>query len=158
MTHHLSKTAIPATSPPDPDLDEFEDFLQSRLADPTFAVAFEDAAMRSRLIADLVTCRKAQKLKQREVAGHMGVSQSVVSEFENSEGDAYFSTLQRYARALGARLTCKIEMPADQTWASHVVTSYSQREPEVVAERPVVQKPGNPYLAVWAKSHFAKAA
>jgi len=106
--------------------DDFDDYLSDEMQDPAFQAAFEDAAQRARLVRDLVSCRKAHKLRQKDVAGHMGVRQPFLSEFETSSTDAHFSTLQRYARALGARLRVQIELPADQAWASHVRSTYSQ--------------------------------
>ncbi len=43
-------------------------------------------------------------MTQTDVAQAMGTTQSVVSHFERLGGDARFSTVQRYARAVGAHL------------------------------------------------------
>ncbi len=129
--------------------DDFDDFLNDHAQDPAFVAAYEDAAQRARLIRDLVSCRKAQRITQREVAKHMGVGQSVVSEFETSATDTYFSTLQRYARALGACLSMTIEMPADQTWAAHVRSNYAHRTVSR-SETTSVTAPSSPWIHDWA--------
>ena len=151
MNRHPDLVSTNTAHDQDDHIDEFDDLLESQLSDPAFAAAYEDAAQRARLLADLVSCRKAQKIKQRQIASHMGVSQSVVSEFENAQGDVHYSTLQRYARAVGARLNCRIEMPAEQSWANHVGTTYSQRDSPVPPAKPVVRRPDTDYVGTWAR-------
>lgn len=141
-----AKTRQPAQND---NYDDFDDFLAEQAKDAAFAAAYDDAAQRARLVKDLVSCRKAQKIKQTEIASHMDIGQSVVSEFENSGTDAYFSTLQRYARALGARLTVKIEMPAEQTWAAHVRSNYGRRTVSKAADTEV-RRPGSAWIQDWA--------
>jgi transcriptional regulator with XRE-family HTH domain len=101
-----------------PDSDLFE--LDSYLEDPAFAAAYEDVAIRTRLRADLVAQRKAMKMTQREVAERMSTTQSFVSEFENGRTDPHLSTLQRYGRAVAARLSVRIELPAHCEWEPRV--------------------------------------
>ncbi|MED7954332.1 MULTISPECIES: helix-turn-helix transcriptional regulator [unclassified Streptomyces] len=72
--------------------------------DPRTAAALDDATAYAELIETLVVARRKCGLTQRDVAELMGTSQSTVSEFERAGGDARYSTLQRYARAVGARL------------------------------------------------------
>ncbi|MBD0673047.1 helix-turn-helix domain-containing protein [Streptomyces sp. CBMA156] len=86
--------------------------------DPRTAAALEDSEAYAELVESLVVARQKRGLTQREVAQRMGTSQSTVSEFERIGGDARYSTLQRYARAIGARLhimvghTCSAVAPA----------------------------------------------
>jgi transcriptional regulator with XRE-family HTH domain len=72
--------------------------------------------MRTQLRASLVAQRKAMRMTQTQVATRMSTTQSFVSEFENGGTDPHLSTLQRYGRAVAARLTVKIELPAHCDW------------------------------------------
>jgi transcriptional regulator with XRE-family HTH domain len=73
-------------------------------ADPSVVAAVEDAEELADLVASLVRIRRDRGLRQTDVAGLLGVSQSVVSDFERLGGDPRLSTVQRYARALGVRI------------------------------------------------------
>ncbi|MEV7777415.1 helix-turn-helix transcriptional regulator [Kitasatospora sp. NPDC088351] len=77
--------------------------------DPRTAAGLEDAQAYAELVETLVVARTKRGLTQREVAQRMGTSQSTVSEFERVGGDARYSTLQRYARAVGARLHSMVD-------------------------------------------------
>ncbi|MEV6975197.1 helix-turn-helix transcriptional regulator [Kitasatospora sp. NPDC093806] len=81
-----------------------QDLLGIDPDDPRTAAALDDAQAYAELVETLVVARRKCGLTQREVAELMGTSQSTVSEFERVGGDARYSTLQRYARAVGARL------------------------------------------------------
>lgn len=92
------------------DCDVSVDF-DELLADPAVAAATEDAEHRSLLRAILVAQRKATHLTQKDVARLMQTTQSSVSELENGAVDPHLSTLQRYARAVGARVVVRVSMP-----------------------------------------------
>lgn len=75
----------------------------------------EDIAVRDRLdrravIEQLRAHRERLGLAQHDVASRMHVSQRTVSTFERS-GDPLFSSLQRYAAAINARIVITIEQP-----------------------------------------------
>jgi DNA-binding XRE family transcriptional regulator len=89
---------------------EFDRYLAESMRDPEFRSAYMDAGHRHELIDALVQTRHRQGLTQREVASRMGVKQPMVSEFENEGSDPQFSTIQRYARAVGARCVARIEV------------------------------------------------
>ncbi|MEU1287085.1 helix-turn-helix transcriptional regulator [Kitasatospora sp. NPDC005856] len=72
--------------------------------DPHTAAGPEDAEAYAALVETLVAARKKCGLTQRDVAKLMGTTRSTISAFERVGGDARYSTLQRYARAVGARL------------------------------------------------------
>jgi transcriptional regulator with XRE-family HTH domain len=72
--------------------------------DEEFQQHYEDAQSRSRLLISLVHCRSEKGLAQRTVARFMGTTQSAISQLESGETDPRLSTLQRYARAVGARV------------------------------------------------------
>lgn len=109
--HPASREApsAPAEGGPD-DLDQL---LAERLADPAFAAAYEDAAARAAVLYALIGLRKVARLSQTAVAERMGTTQSAVSDLEGGATDPRFSTLQRYARAVGARLTYVLEPPTE---------------------------------------------
>lgn len=72
--------------------------------DPEVVAAHADVAAYAELIEGLVELRHRRRLTQADVAEAMGTTQSVVSHFERLGGDARFSTVQRYAHAVGAQL------------------------------------------------------
>lgn len=80
-------------------------------ADPSFKGTLEDAEEARRLVDALIALRKHCQLSQVEVAKRMGVRQPTVSGFEKEPSDPKLSTLQRYARALDARLRLVLEVP-----------------------------------------------
>jgi ribosome-binding protein aMBF1 (putative translation factor) len=63
---------------------------------------------RSRLLADLAARRQASGLSQTEIAARMGTSQSAVARLEAGATDVRWSTLERYAAAVGSRLSWRV--------------------------------------------------
>lgn len=62
-----------------------------------------------KVLADLVVMRKSAGDTQRDIAHRMHTSQTFISDMERGKTDPRLSTLQRYARAAGARLSITIE-------------------------------------------------
>jgi transcriptional regulator with XRE-family HTH domain len=91
-----------------PARDDLDEFLDQELENPEFAAALEDAEERSRLLLELLAVRKRATLTQGYVADCMGTSQSAISELEQAGTDPRLSTVQRYARAVGARVTFSV--------------------------------------------------
>jgi predicted transcriptional regulator len=58
---------------------------------------------------ELADRRRDLGLSQTEVAARMGTSQSAVARLEAGGVDARLSTLERYAAALGGRLSVRLE-------------------------------------------------
>ncbi|WP_370645852.1 helix-turn-helix domain-containing protein [Corynebacterium sp. ACRQP] len=83
----------------------------SQLEDPEFAGAFEDASARSALAERLRQIRKSSGQTQRQVASVMGTTQSAISDLERGESDPQLSTVQRYARAVGAKVHFTVDSP-----------------------------------------------
>ncbi|GAA4152420.1 helix-turn-helix domain-containing protein [Leifsonia shinshuensis] len=79
--------------------------------------ARESARIYEDVINGLVACREEAGLKQKEVAKRMGTQQSAVSELENLASDARFSTILRYAHAVGAEIDIEIT-PAGKAYHS----------------------------------------
>lgn len=73
--------------------------------------AREAADIYDRLIDALVSSREQMCLKQKDVAVKMQTSQSAVSDLENRNGDARFSTILRYAQAVGAEIEIQVCLP-----------------------------------------------
>jgi predicted transcriptional regulator len=69
---------------------------------------------RSALIEQLVRARRASQLSQTEIAARMGTSQSAVARLESGELDARFSTLERYAAAVGHTLNWHVR-PSEES-------------------------------------------
>lgn len=61
------------------------------------------------LLHDLVALRKANGLSQGDVAERMGVTQAAVSQFERYDTNPKLSTVRRYALAVGAKITHRVE-------------------------------------------------
>jgi transcriptional regulator with XRE-family HTH domain len=78
----------------------FEELLESR----EFLENYEDAEIRADTLRKLLDVRTTAKRSQKEVARAMGTTQSAVSELEGGVADPRLSTLQRYARAVGAHI------------------------------------------------------
>ena len=89
---------------------DLDDFIEEASLDPDFRQAFEDAEARSALLRNLIRARKWQRISQADVARFMGTTQSAVSDLEGGDTDPQLSTLQRYARAVNARLRVGIEI------------------------------------------------
>jgi transcriptional regulator with XRE-family HTH domain len=78
--------------------------------DPKVVAAAQDAEAYASLVESLVVLRRRRGLTQLDVAKRMETTQSTVSDFESVGGDARYSTLQRYARAVGARLHSMVDL------------------------------------------------
>ncbi|MFZ1382649.1 MAG: helix-turn-helix transcriptional regulator [Scrofimicrobium sp.] len=77
--------------------------------DPEFLEVREDFNEFADLIGALVARRRALGLTQTQVAARMGTKQSAVSAMEYSSANPSIQRLQRYARAVGARVTLGFE-------------------------------------------------
>ncbi|WP_280359406.1 helix-turn-helix domain-containing protein [Nocardia otitidiscaviarum] len=64
---------------------------------------------RRRLLTDLVAARRAAHLSQTEIAARMHTSQSAVARLEAGQVDVRISTLERYAAAIGSRITWELD-------------------------------------------------
>lgn len=88
---------------------EFDDDLDSLIDSVELRDALQDAELRSDLLESLVARRHELGLKQKQLAEKMETGQSTVSEFESGGSDPYFSTLQRYARAVDAQIVVRLK-------------------------------------------------
>src|SRR3954463_11283011 len=88
-------------------LDEIVDERSTR--DPEFPELVEAALRRRQLLRELATKREELGMSQTAVAARMGTSQSAVARLEAGEMDAKFSTVERFAAALGQKVEWRVE-------------------------------------------------
>jgi ribosome-binding protein aMBF1 (putative translation factor) len=99
----MSESDTDAGAPAEPDpgnlplLPGFRDMTLRRMA-----------ADRDALVHELAAQRQAAGLSQTEVAARMGTSQSAVARLESGTADVRASTLERYAAAVGGRISWKL--------------------------------------------------
>lgn len=99
--------------PPQPPIDDEDAFKEEfevldEPSDPNLRALHHDRLNRLRLLSLAKSTRKGQKLTQKRVATIMGTTQSAVSDLESGQADAYLTTWQRYARALGKNFSFSI--------------------------------------------------
>lgn len=104
-------TAADMSPIPDDLPDEFGPYLDQARQSPEFDAAYDDAHAAHALIDDLIELRKQAGLTQTEVARRMGVDQPAVQKFESRRKPPMLLTVQRYARAVGARLCATVCPP-----------------------------------------------
>lgn len=90
---------------------DLKTYFAAQMESPEFRDSYEDAEELDSLIDHLVELRKQKRMTQKDVAKRMGVKQPTVSGFENQDSDPRISTLQRFARAVGARVCLEVELP-----------------------------------------------
>ena len=94
-----------------------------------FRAAYEDVQERHSIVDRLVGLRHLRQLSQTAVAARMGVRQPTVSGFETEDSDPRLSTLQRYARAVEAKLRLVLVIPNECDWVSAGTTAYHGTSP-----------------------------
>ena len=84
-------------------------FLAKAAKRPGFKRAYAALEEEYALVRQMLAARERAGLTQEAVAARMGTTKSVVSRLEASGRHApSFSTLQKYARAVGCRLAIKL--------------------------------------------------
>lgn len=107
--------------------DDLEQYISDATeTDPSFKAALEDAEDLQRLMDCLLSLRRDQEISQSEIARRMGVRQPTVSEFEKATSDPKLSTLQRYARAIDARVRVMVAISSRSGWSSPSTTAYAR--------------------------------
>jgi len=84
-------------------LDEITE--QRTKANAAFPELVEAAMEPRKLLRKLASVREAAGVSQTAVAATMGTSQSAVARIESGEADVRMSTIERYASAVGSRVT-----------------------------------------------------
>lgn len=114
------------------DFDEF-------LVDPEFAAGVEDAETRFALVEKLRDVRKQSKISQKQLASEIGTTQSAISDFERGETDPQLSTIQRYARAVGASVKFVIDQPTSNV--ATLVSPYTSVQSTLNTAKSPVESP-----------------
>jgi transcriptional regulator with XRE-family HTH domain len=79
------------------------------LREPGFKTAYDALEEEFSVASMLIAARTGAKLSQAEVAERMGTSQSTIARLESGTAKPSLSTLQRFAKATGARLKITME-------------------------------------------------
>ena len=79
------------------------------LKEPGFKEGYEALEEEFSLASMLIAARARANLTQAELAAKMGTSQSTVARLESGAAKPSLTTLQRYAKATGARLKITLE-------------------------------------------------
>ncbi|WP_413736519.1 helix-turn-helix domain-containing protein [Sodalis sp. RH21] len=85
----------------DLELVSFAEVKAAALKNPDVLEAYNDIQIRKALAAQLKTARKAMHLTQQDIALKTGIKKQNISRIENGLVSPNFSTLNRYAAALG---------------------------------------------------------
>src|ERR1035437_2327848 len=86
------------------DRDELDEFIAESNANPVFAAALDQARRRRQILHELADRRKAAGLTRTVVAGRMGTSEAAVARLESGTTDPRWSSVERFAAAVGVRL------------------------------------------------------
>ncbi|MEU1954036.1 helix-turn-helix domain-containing protein [Nocardia rhamnosiphila] len=103
------------------------------LSEPTDALARDLIEADDQLLEDLVRLRKQSGLRPAEVARRMGRDRSAVTQFEKLTADPRLSTIRRYALAVGARITHRVEK-ADERLRTRPIVDVVWTEPTDAAD------------------------
>ncbi|MGZ8363287.1 MAG: helix-turn-helix domain-containing protein [Caulobacteraceae bacterium] len=79
------------------------------LADPEYAAAYDELEDEFQLAAAMIEARSQAGLTQAEVAERMNTTQTVIARLESGRGKPSTRTLERFAKATGARLKISFE-------------------------------------------------
>jgi len=90
-------------------MDDLEKYIEKRKKrSRTFADGFEAGYEQFKVGLMLRNAREEAGLTQDEIAERLRTKKSAISRIENHAEDIRLSTLERFAQALGKRLTLKI--------------------------------------------------
>ena len=90
-------------------MDDLEKYIEKRkMRSPAFADGFETGYEQFKIGVMLRTAREEAGLSQDELAGRLRTKKSAISRIENHAEDIRLSTLEKFAEAIGKRLSLKI--------------------------------------------------
>ena len=90
-------------------MDDLEKYIEKRKKRaPAFAAGFEPGYEQFKIGLVLRAAREKAGLTQDEVATRLCTKKSAISRIENHAEDIRLSTLEKFAEAIGKRLTLKI--------------------------------------------------
>ncbi|RDE10553.1 helix-turn-helix domain-containing protein [Pelagibacterium lacus] len=93
---------------------KLSELKQRLMGDPVFRVEYEKADAEFAVVEALVRARMRAKLTQAELASRIGTTQSAIARLEGGNVSPSIATLQRYAKATGARLKIELEALQDR--------------------------------------------
>lgn len=79
------------------------------LTDASTRAAYDAQAAELQVARELIAARTRVGLTQAEVAERMGTTQSVIARLEGGRAAPSMRSVQRYARAVGARAVLRLE-------------------------------------------------
>ena len=97
--------------------------------DPAHLLGLDLARADQQLIEDLVAARVGAGLQQKDVAARIRRDPAAVSTFEKLGGDPRLSTIRRYARAVGVRVTHHVEASPAAGYVLDVVLGTTGTQP-----------------------------
>jgi ribosome-binding protein aMBF1 (putative translation factor) len=110
----LLNAAGETTYPSEEEMSDLSRYAEARAArDPEFAAELESGYADFKIGVLLRQAREQAGLTQEALAERLDTKKSAVSRIENHAGDIRLSTLERYAKALGRRLSLELK-PASQ--------------------------------------------
>ena len=90
-------------------MDDLDKYIEKRKKrSPAFADGFETGYEQFKIGAMFRTAREEAGLSQAELAGRLRAKKSAISRIENHAEDIRLSTLEKFAEAIGKRLSLKI--------------------------------------------------
>jgi transcriptional regulator with XRE-family HTH domain len=84
------------------------------MEDEEYRAAYEALEPEFALAEELIAARGRAGLTQADVAARMGTTQSVVARIESGRNPPNLKTLEKYARAVGMRLSVRL-MPCERS-------------------------------------------
>jgi transcriptional regulator with XRE-family HTH domain len=84
------------------------------MEDEAYRAAYETLEPEFALAEELIAARGRAGLTQADVAARMGTTQSVVARIESGRNPPNLKTLEKYARAVGMRLSVRL-MPGERS-------------------------------------------
>lgn len=85
---------------------------QTMLQDPATKAEYDALEQEFDTARELIAARARAGITQAELAQRMGTTQSAIARLESGKRTPSIDTVQRYARALGARAVVRIEPQA----------------------------------------------
>ena len=93
------------------------------MQDPAFRAEYEALAPEFALAKALIEARANAGLTQAEVAERMGTTQSVVARIESGRNPPNLRTLEKYAHAVGTRISVSLVPSAIEAIPHHHIAS-----------------------------------
>ncbi len=104
-------------------MSDFRDLYDELMENEEFKKTYEDRAS-ARLISDaILAARIKQNITQEELAKRASINRSDISKIENADANPTLKTLNKLAKALGAKLNISFEYPKEAN-VQNKTTSY----------------------------------